>query len=466
MEITTKVPTTSLKTQQQAIVIGGSIAGLLTARVLTDYFTQVTIIERDRFPDKPEPRSGVPQSHQLHVLLTQGYRILNQLFPGLEEELAVWDVSKLNWTADFKWLLPGGWSPRFPSDLKSQACSRNLLEFLLRKRLAAYNNLEFKEKTIVTGLLLNPNRTAVAGVKLRDPDGTETQLTAQFVVDASGRNSQTPQWLKSLGYEAPQETIVNAFLGYASRWYQSVGNEPLDYQVLYLMPQAPHQSRGGVLYQVESNRWIVCLIGVGRDYPPTNEAGFLEFAQSLNNSAVCEAIKNAQPISPIYRYQGTENRLRHYERLSRFPDNFIVIGDAVCVFNPVYGQGMTVAGLAALVLDQCFQQHTKSNSNPDLKNLGKQFQKKLALANKMPWLMATGEDLRWSTTEGEQPNLMTRFLQWYIEQVIFLASERAEVYQAFMEVIHLTKPSTIFFRPSILWQVMKRKFRRNSFGVV
>ncbi|NEP10792.1 MAG: 2-polyprenyl-6-methoxyphenol hydroxylase-like oxidoreductase [Symploca sp. SIO2C1] len=459
--MTAKVPETSLKIKQKAIVIGGSIAGLLIARVLTDYFDQVTIVERDRFPDEPQPRSGVPQSHQLHVLLTQGYRTLNQLFPGLEEELASWDVYTLNWTADLKWLLPGGWSPHFPSELKTQSCSRNLLEFLIRKRLAAYSNLEFKETTIVTGLLLNPNRTAVEGVKLRHSNGTETQLTAQFIVDASGRNSQTPQWLKSLGYEPPQETIVNAFLGYSTRWYEYAGNEPLDYKALYLMPRAPHQSRGGVLYRVEGNRWIIGLIGVGKDYPPTDEVGFLEFARSLRNSEVYEAIKNAQPISPIYGYRRTENRLRHYEGLSRFPNNFVVVGDAVCVFNPVYGQGMTVAGLAALLLDQCFKQHTKSNSNPDLKNLGKQFQKKLALANKVPWLMATGEDLRWFTTEGEQPSVMTRFLQWYIEQVIFLASDQAEVYQAFMEVIHMTKPSTVFFRPSILLSVMRRMLSRH-----
>ncbi|MEQ9236680.1 FAD-dependent oxidoreductase [Coleofasciculus sp. E2-BRE-01] len=458
MEITANVQETPVKTPQKVIVIGGSIAGLLTARVLADHFDQVTIIERDRVPEQPESRAGVPQSHQLHVLLTQGYRILNQLFPGLEEELAGLDVSTLNWTADFQWLLPGGWSPRFPSHLKTQACSRNLLEFLIRKRLAAYRNLDFKEATTVTGLLLNPNRTTVEGVKLRNSNGTDTQLSAQFVVDASGRNSQTPQWLKNVGYEAPQETIVNAFLGYASRWYQSLGNEPLDYHVLYLMPQAPHQSRGGVLYRVEGDRWIVCLIGVGRDYPPTDEAGFLDFAQSLSDPSVYEAIKNAQPISPIYGYRRTENRLRHYERLSHFPNNFVVVGDAVCTFNPVYGQGMTVASLAALVLDQCFKQYTQHRSNPDLKDLGKHFQKKLALVNQTPWLMATADDLRWSTTAGDKPNIITRFLQQYIDKVILVASERAEVYQSFIEVIHLIKPTTIFFKPSILWQVIRQAF--------
>lgn len=224
------------------------------------------------------------------------------------------------------------------------------------------------------------------------------------------------------------------------------------------MPQAPHQSRGGVLYRVEGDRWIVCLIGVGRDYPPTDEAGFLDFAQSLSHPSVYEAIKNAQPISPIYGYRRTENRLRHYERLSHFPDNFVVVGDAVCTFNPVYGQGMTVASLGALVLDQCFQQYTQHRSNPDLKDLGKHFQKKIALVNKTPWLMATSDDLRWSTTVGDKPNIMTRFLQQYIDKVIFVASKRAEVHQSFIEVIHLIKPTTIFFKPSILWQVIRQAF--------
>lgn len=439
---------------RQAIVIGGSIAGLLAARVLVDYFDQVTIVERDRFPEKPEPRQGVPQSHQLHVLLTQGQRILEQLFPGLTEELADNGAEAVDWTADYQWLFLGGWGPRFPSGIITRSCTRNLLEALIRQRLAAYKSVEFLEAGTITGLLSNTGNTAVTGVQVRQHNGTETELSAQLIVDASGRNSKTPQWLQTLGYEAPQENTVNSFLGYASRCYQSLSEEALDYKVLYLMPKAPDQSRGGVIYQVEGKHWIVTLIGVGQDYPPTDEADFLEFARSLPSLEVYEAIKDAQPISPIYGYRRTENCWRHYEQLSRFPENFVVVGDAVCAFNPVYGQGMTVAALGAMTLDQCLKQQMQRNPDGNLKGLGKRFQKELSKVNTVPWLMATGDDFRWSTTEGGKPSVITRSLHWYLDQVMLVAGESTEVYKVLVEVIHFLKPPTAFLQSNILVKVL------------
>lgn len=442
-------------TDNHAVVIGGSIAGLLAARVLADRFERVTVVERDRFPEKPVPRQGVPQSYQLHVLLTQGQRILEQLFPGLTDELDCNGALTIDWTADMRWLLLGGWTPRFPSGIISRGCTRNLLESLIRGRVANYGRVKFLEAHQVTDLLANDN-TAVTGVRLRDDNGTEAELSAQLVLDASGRNSKAPKWLESLGYETPQETTIDSFLGYASRWYQAPAGKPLDYKVLYIMPKAPDNTRGGVLYPVEGNRWIVCLIGVGRDYPPTDEAGYLDFARSLPSPEIYEAIKDAQPTSPIYGYRRTENCLRHYERLSRFPENFLVVGDAVCAFNPVYGQGMTVAALGALTLDRCLKEQSKRYPDGNLTGVAQRFQKQLAKVNNVPWLITTGEDFRWPTTEGGRPDLMTRLMQRYLDRVTFLTGSSAEVYKVFLEVIHMLKPPTAFFQPSILAQVLKQ----------
>ncbi len=450
-----------LSSSRHAIVIGGSIAGLLAARVLVDYFDQVTIVERDRFPEKPAPRPGVPQSHQLHVLLSQGLAIIEQLFPGLKDELAVKGASTIDWTADNRLLLPIGWAPRFPSKITSCSCTRNLLEATIRQRLNSYSHVEFKEANFVTGLLSNTSDTSVTGVSIKDSNGIEAELSAQLVIDASGRNSKAPNWLQSLGYEQPNETVINSFLGYSSRSYQFLSGEPFDYKVLYIMPSAPDHPRGGVIYQVEGNYWIVTLIGVGRDYPPTDQAGFLDFAQSLRSPEIYEAIKDSQPISPIYGYQRTENRLRHYEKVSRLPENFLVVGDAVCAFNPVYGQGMTAAANGALTLDKCLKQY-QHRSNGELTGLGKHFQKQLAKVNTDPWLIATGDDFRWSTTQGGQPNLMTRFMQWYVEQVLLTASQSAKVYKVFVEVLHLLKPSTTLFQPGVLALVLLQVMSRRS----
>lgn len=449
---------------RNAIVIGGSIAGLLAARILSDRFDQVTIIESDSFPTQPQWRQGVPQSHHAHILLTKGWQILEPLFPGLQDELATAGAPLVDWTADFPLLGLGGWFPRFASHIKTHPSSRNLLEWSIRKRLSNSSNISFLQGNKVIGLLSDTDNTCVTGVQIGDPPAAalryrhfQTQLTANLIVDASGRNSQTPQWIKALNYHPPEETEINSFLGYASRWYQRPTNIQNDFEALYLLPKPPHLTRGGGYYPVEENCWIVTLIGVARDYPPTDEVGFLEFARTLRSPLLYEAIKEAQPVSPIYSYRNTGNRLRHYEKLSRFPENLVVMGDAVCTFNPIYGQGMTAAALGTLTLKQCLEQQSQNN----LTGLSKRFQKQLAKVNATPWLMATGEDFRWPTTEGGSPNFVTKLMHRYLDQVMLLAVDSPETYQAWFEVMHLEKPPTSLFQPGIIKRLLAKAIYQN-----
>ena len=433
----------------RAIVIGGSMAGLLAARVLLDHFTEVVLIERDDVLISQTARSGVPQSHHAHVLLTQGQRLLEQLFPGLAAELTTAGAPTVEWTAD--WLMLGvrKWLPRCQSGLSGRTCSRTLLEGMIRQRLLAYPNLTLLPNCQVEGLLSEVTR--VTGVKLRQRDAVESvvdSLNAALVVDASGRNSALPQWLAQLGYSSPSETTINAFLGYASRWYQRPENLEVDWQGITISAVEGVNSRGAVLYPIEHNQWIVTLGGVGRDYPPTDEAGFLEFARSLRVPILYDLLKEAQPLSPIYSYRRTENCWRHYERLQRFPDGIVAIGDAVCVFNPVYGQGMTTAALGAMTLDRVLNQ-SKSSSG-----FGLRFHKQLAQILHTPWLMATGEDSRWSTTEGAKPNWRDRVVQKYVDRVSMLMQDNPTLLTAFAEVVHMVKPPTALFMPNILLQVL------------
>lgn len=273
----------TIKRNKHGLVIGGSMAGLLAARVLADYFDIVTIVERDYLPTTPQARRGVPQSYQVHVLLVQGQRILEQLFPGLEAELIAEGASTIDWTLDCAMFGFGGWEPRFNSDLITRTCSRNLLEWSVRRRMATYSNIRFLENSQVVGLLSNLDQTRVTGVRvhpnysLRNHNVSETALAADLVVDASGRNSQALQWLEALGYPIPEETVINSFVGYASRWYQRSGICGSDWQSLVLWSKPPNSSRAGMVYPIEGERCIVTVTGVGRDYPPTDEAGFLEF---------------------------------------------------------------------------------------------------------------------------------------------------------------------------------------------
>lgn len=438
-----------------AIVIGSSISGLLTARVLAKHYDQVTIVERDCLPEQPQARPGVPQASHVHALLTRGLEILLQLFPGLETELVAAGAVKVDWIND--WLLYGIWglAPRFASEVQSYTCSRHLLEWLIYSRLKEFQNIQWLQATQVTGLLFGANQYQVIGVKLRSRNQAKTQndylpeLKAELVVDATGRNSLLPKWLETNGYDSPKETVINSFLGYASRWYQQTENSEFDYQGIIISAQPPKQKRGGVIYPVEGNRWVVTLSGIARDYPPTDETEFLEFARSLQSPIIYETIKNAQPLSEIYSFRATENRLRHYEKLSKYPEGLLAVGDAVCAFNPVYGQGMTVAAIGALTLDECLSR--KHNSNY---HLSRHYYKQLAQQLQIPWLMATGEDLRWSTTSGGQLNVMSRFIQGYLDQVIRLGVDSPQLHQRFIQIAHLVKPPSALFAPPILLQVL------------
>ncbi len=455
-----------------AVVIGGSIAGLLAARVLVNHFDSVTIVERDCLPEQPALRPGVPQGSHVHVLLTRGLQILEQLFPGIEAELAAAGALAVDWIADWATLGVWGWGPRFHSGLIGRTCSRNLLEWTLRCRLAQCDRLQFLTGCQVTELLTDTNKSQVTGVKLRCRDEVAQatppqlrELAAALVVDASGRNSSLPKWLEALDYQPPQTTVVNSFLGYATCWYQRPENFNANWQGVTVMSKPPGNGRGGVLYPVEGNCWVVTLAGVGRDYPPHDAAGFLDFARSLRSPIIHEAIKDAPSLSPVYSYRRTENRLCHYEKLSTLPEGLVAVGDAVCAFNPVYGQGMTVAALGAITLDECLQRQF-SHYQGSLKGLTRRFQKRLAQVNATPWLMATGEDFRWSTTEGGQPNVMARLMHRYIDSVVLLSLDHPEVYRTFGEVVHMVKPPASLFHPGILAQVLLQQLSasRSSTG--
>jgi flavin-dependent dehydrogenase len=432
----------------EAVVIGGSMAGLLTARVLADHFARVTIVERDSLPDGPAFRKGVPQSRHLHVLLSSGRTVLGQLFPGIDEELSAAGAIPVEWPRDVLWLTARGWCTRFTTDIRILCASRELLEWSVRRRLAALDRVRFLTGHEVTGLIAIADQRQITGVRLRArpavSESTET-LPAGLVVDASGRQSHAPDWLAALGYERPAETRINAFLGYASRLYTVPQDARADWQILYLQGEPARNGRGGALFPVEGNRWIVTLAGVGRDYPPTDDAGFLAFARGLRSPLLYDAIKDAQPLTPIHGYQRTENQRRFYEKLARRPERFLVTGDALCAFNPVYGQGMTAAAQGALVLDQLLREQ-----GGEVAGLPRRFEREVARVNAAAWLIATGEDLRYPTTEGGERTVQTRLTHRYFDRVIGAATRDAHVNLAFLKVLQLDAPPATLFRPGIL----------------
>lgn len=442
---------------KQAVVIGSSMSGMLAARVLSDHFEQVTVVERDHLPDGAELRNGVPQGRHLHILLAQGSEIMEDLFPGLNDELTAAGVPRVLLGWDSVNYTPGGWTPRFDSGIMTRSPSRVLLDWTIRHRLMQNSRITFIEERQVTGLLATPDNARITGIRIkkRGTDEEET-LNADLVVDASGRESHAPEWLQSLGYDAPPEQHVNAFLGYATRWYERPDDPTIDWRVVLIASRPPDVLRGGAIMEVEGGRWVVTLAGVNKDYPPTDEAGFLEFARNFISPVIYDAIKDAQPISSISGYQRTENRWRRYEQLSRLPGNFVVLGDAACAFNPIYGQGMTVCAMSARILDTCLREHG------DLLTLPHHFQSRLAQMIENVWLIATGEDLRYPATEGKRPGVFVRLIQKYVDRVQRVMQNDAKLATAFLEVVNLRLPPTALFQPKFVLTVLRGKLNKES----
>lgn len=443
---------------EDAVVIGGSMAGLLTARVLAGHFERVTVVERDHFPDGPTFRKGVPQSRHLHILLARGLEIISRFFPGIDEDLLAKGATSVEWPREVLWLTARGWSDRFATGIRILCGSRELVEWSVRRRLAAVDNVRFLTGRDVTGLLASAGGRQVAGVRLRTRPSAEgetgpvEELRAGLVVDASGRNSRAPEWLAELGYARPVETKVNSFLGYASRYYAIPPGFDADWRILYLMSQPPANARAGALFPMEGNHWIVTLAGAGRDYPPTDEDGFLAFARSLRSPLLYETIRHAEPLTPIHGYQRTENQRRFYETLPRMPERFLVTGDAICAFNPIYGQGMTAAAHGALALDRLLRE----GAGDDLTGLPLRVLREVTNVNAGAWLVATGEDLRYPTTEGGERSFQTRLTHRYLDRVVGAATKDQTVNRAFGNVLQLVAPPTSLFRPRILVPALLR----------
>jgi 2-polyprenyl-6-methoxyphenol hydroxylase-like FAD-dependent oxidoreductase len=443
---------------RHAVVLGGSLAGLLAARVLSDHFDEVTLIERDAYRETAEVRRGIPQANHVHGLLLRGREVLEEFFPGLQDEMIADGVPIVDMANEIAWYTRAGWGIRFPSEMRVLAFTRPVLDLHVRRRLSSNPRVKIMDNTDVLRLIPDRDKNRLAGV-LICPRNSESdrkvakELRADLVVDTTGRASRAPRWLNDLGYVIPEETVVDAHLGYASRLYRIPDDFNRDWRCAYVQSAPPQRNRGAILFEVEGNRWLVTLTGGARDYPPSDEAGFLEFARSLPAPMIYDAMCAAEPVSPIKTHRGTENRLRHFERAKELPENFLLVGDAVCAFNPVYGQGMTTAALGALTLRNTLRE------KGSLDCLSRRFLKRLAKVNKAPWLLATGEDYRYPQTTGHGAGLMTKFMHRYMNHVIELATQSVAVRHVLLRAFSMLVPPTALLHPRISLRVLVHVLR-------
>jgi 2-polyprenyl-6-methoxyphenol hydroxylase-like FAD-dependent oxidoreductase len=431
----------------RAVVLGASMAGLLAARVLADAYGQVTVIDRDHLPETPMHRRGVPHGRHIHALLARGQQALEELVPGLTAELVNDGVPTGDMLADARLYLSGHRLRQLHTGLGLLCVSRPVLEGHMRARVRALPSVRFLDSCDVVGLATTPDGRRVTGARvLRRADGSaEELLGADLVVDASGRGSRAPVWLEALGYARPEAEQVRIGLGYATRTYR-LPPDALQGDLAVVQAATPQHPRAGAFQVLEGDRGMLTLAGILGDHPPTDSDGFLAFARSLQFPDIYEAVRGGEPLDDPVGFRFPASVRHRYERLDRFPDGLLVMGDAVASFNPLYGQGMTVAALEALTL----RRHLERGVEPR----PRRWFRDLARVVDVPWDMSAGGDLAFPGVQGHR-TAKTRLANAYLARLHAAAADDAHLASAFVRVAGLVAPPRSLLGPGVALRVLR-----------
>ena len=419
----------------RVVIIGASLAGLFAAAVTASRGAETIILERDHLPDSVEPRKGVPQGRQAHILLHRGLLSASALLPGLREDLIRHGASVFE-TGTMPWLGEYGWMPTWLPSYEVVSLTRPLLEHVVRQRVQA-----LPEVTIVEGVRVTALHRSGAGWRTEE-EGHEA-LDADVVVEASGRGSRMPHWLADLGVRVREPEVVDAHLGYAGRLYRTNGPAPLKTGVV--ITATPEAGRGALALPVENNHWLINAGGYGKHRPGRDPAEFAAYLEALPDPAIAELAAQLEPVSDIAVYRQTSNRRYRYGLSRSWPANLFVIGDAACAFNPVYGQGITIAAQQAVRLREHW-------GRPDL-------QRRLDRVADFCWSVATSEDLR-QPSSGRSQNVGQQVLGvWGAQLARLAAAGNEQAYWTFARVYHLMVDPRALFSPALALAVARASVR-------
>ena len=429
---------------KHAIVIGGGIAGMLAARVLSEFFERVTVLERGDIGGPLEPRRSVPQGHHAHFLLKGGEQSMENLFPELVQDMVELGSVPVRISQD---IISSGFleQPRRDLDITCHCQTRGLLEYCLRRRVNKHLNIETRWGCSVTALLADRTKRLVLGVRYRDKAGMERSLDADLVIEASGRGAQSQRWLEELGFGSAPTAEISVDLGYSSAIFQMTEDPTRDWKGLVIAGRPPEDARWAAVLPIEGNRWIVTLGGRFSQYPPIDYQGFLSFTHSLPNPAIYDALKDARMVGDIHRYRFPTSVWRRYDQMEAFPERHIPIGDTICSFDPLFGQGMTSAALQVEGLREALINRTERNA--PLEGLTNEFLRRAAEIAEIPWAQAAEQDFQYPQTKGERP-LLDEGAARYRTHLNALIWEDIEVQRRFTRVLHLMDhPKTLHEEP-------------------
>jgi 2-polyprenyl-6-methoxyphenol hydroxylase-like FAD-dependent oxidoreductase len=429
-------------------VIGAGLAGLTAARVLACRFGEVVVLDRDRLPATATPRRGVPQGAHPHTLLVAGQRALEELFSGLRNELAAAGAAVFESTS-LRFHRYGALWPPVWTGYQMITMTRPLLEVALRRRIAALPNIVIRDEAAVGGL--TATNATVTGVVLHDGE----TLYADLVVDCSGRGNRSDRWLAAIRFPPPEVSEVRIGVGYASRLLSRKPGDLPDGVGVLVQPTPPHERRIGIVLPVEDDRWLVGVGGWHGDSPSTNtEDTFYEHAWSLPYRGIADLLDVAEPLTDVTVHRFPSSRRRHFERQLRLPGGYLAMGDAIASFNPVYGQGMTVAALQALALGRLLDRHPDQSAQ-----VIRAFYRQAARIISTPWRFGVGGDFAYPQTSGPRPpavNLINR----YSARVQRAAQVSVDVRRTLVGVHNLVLPPTALLRPAMVGKVLAAARRR------
>ena len=437
---------------RQAVVIGAGMGGLAAARALSGSFERVLVLESDILPREAIERAGVPQGKHVHILLAGGQRALCDLFPDFERELGHAGAAPLRAGFDLRIERPG-YDPFPKRDLgwDAYAMSRALVESSVRRLAQAVPNIEIRDQCRVRDLVARSDGRAVTAVRWVSAGGTSDAVKTDIVVDASGRGNLTLELLTATGRPRPDETTIGVDLAYSTAIFAIPDDASTDWKGVFTFPDAPTSSRGALLSPLEGRRWILTVAGRHHETPPGDADGFLAYVRQLRTPTIYEAIKDAKRLGEIARFRFPDSRWRHYERLSTFPRGLLPFGDSICRFNPIYGQGMSVAAQQAYALTRLLA--ARATDTDPLDGLASAFFAEAAALIETPWANAALPDFVYPDTRGVRPHNFSQLLQLGAA-LNELAAQDPAVHALTAEVQHLLKPRSVYHEASLIGRLM------------
>jgi len=428
---------------QRAIVVGAGIAGLATAAVLADWFERVIVLERDTLPERTEPRIGTPQAWHSHGLLAGGQQALEELFPDIGEDLIREGGVALRFNRDLREEMPNA-DPMPQRDFgwTGYAMTRPLIESILRHRVLWRPNVVFRERTRALEFIPARDGGRITAVRCaRMGASFDETLSGDLIVDASGRGHLTSTLLRSIRRSPLQQTSIGIDLGYTTAVMDIPDDMPRDWKVVLTHHNAPHSTRRAVLLPIEDHRWMMTVSGRGGERPPAEWAGLMNYLQHLITPTIYNAVKNAKPIGRLTRFGLADSVWLHFERVENFPDGLIPVGDAICRFNPIYGQGMSVAARQATLLQGLLR--ARASEQDSMKGLGRDFLADAKCLIEVPWTMAAIPDFAFSVTRGDRPTDLDHSLQ-FGKALSRIAARDPAVQKLVAEVWHLLRPRSVY----------------------